>query len=119
MARASKWNAEQRKTLLKMVKEGVPEQDIRQKLAISGKAMTAAEFAQQLKMGMVESGQLKQGGKAEKEKPKPTIYEVTSKGRLTITDFEALTGYGVGLKFVLEKPRGRSKAWRLLPCEED
>ena len=116
MARASKWNADARKKLLKMVGQGVPEQEIREKLAAGGKAMTAVEFAQQLKMGMVEAGQIKQAPR-KKAAPAPKSYAVTGKGRLTITDFAAMTGAASGAQFTLEKPRGRSKSWRLVPVD--
>ena len=61
-----KWSVEDRKKLLKMVSNGVTEQDIREELAIGGKAMTAIEFAQQFKMAMVEDGRIKQGNSQEK-----------------------------------------------------
>jgi hypothetical protein len=114
MARASKWSEEARKKLLKMVTSGVPEQEIREKLSLQGKPMSAVEFAQQLKMAMVEAGQIKQIRK-KRVQDKPRAFEVTSKGRLTITNFTEVTGYKSGAKFRLEKPRGRSKAWRLVP----
>lgn len=116
MARKSKWNEEDRKSLLKMVQEGVAEQEIRETLSYNGKPMTAVEFAQQLKMAMVDSGQIKQATKA-KATAENKIYEVTQKGRLSITDFAELTGYGAGAKFSLEKPRGKSMAWRLVPVD--
>lgn len=116
MARKSKWSAEDRKKLLKMVNSGVTEQDIREDLAIKGKAMTAIEFAQQFKMAMVEDGQIKQASTKRKVE-KAKVYEVTDTGRLSITDFSAMTGAATGAKFTLEKPRGRSKAWRLVPVD--
>jgi len=97
-----------------MVQDGFAEQDIREKLGGVDNPMTSAEFAQQLKMAMVESGQLKQASR--KEIPaKPKGYEVTSTGRLTITDFAELTGAKTAATFALEKPRGKSSAWRLVP----
>lgn len=116
MARASKWNANERKKLLKMVTDGVSEQEIREKLGQGGVAMSAVEFAQQLKMAMVEAGQIKQASR-KKAAPKAKAYEVTSKGRLTITDFTEATGHKPGAKFTLENPRGKSSAWRLVPCD--
>ncbi|ADK85649.1 hypothetical protein Deba_2287 [Desulfarculus baarsii DSM 2075] len=116
MARKSKWNEEDRKSLLKMVQDGVAEQEIRETLAYNGKPMTAVEFAQQLKMAMVDSGQIKQAAKT-KTAVQAKVYEVTAKGRLSITDFEEVTGFGVGAKFALEKPRGKSKSWRLVPVD--
>ncbi|KIX11253.1 hypothetical protein [Dethiosulfatarculus sandiegensis] len=118
MARQSKWNIDDRKKLMKMVREGIAEQDIRRELAIGGVPMTAVEFAQQLKMAMVEAGQIKQASR-KKSASSPKAYEVTNKGRLTITDFTALTGYETGATFTLEKPRGKSKAWRLVLVSED
>jgi hypothetical protein len=117
MARASKWTAEDRKKLLKMVYDGVAEQEIRGKLGTSENPMTAVEFAQQLKMAMVESGQIKQISRKKESASGPKIYEVTSKGRLTITDFGNLTGFETGTKFTLEKPRGKSVAWRLVKAK--
>jgi hypothetical protein len=117
LARKSKWNEEDRKKLLKMVGAGVSEQEIREKLAYKNKAMTSVEFAQQLKMAMVESGKIKQDVPAGKKAAKPEIYKVTSTGRLTVTDFTDKTGYKAGAKFTLEKPRGRSNAWRLVPVK--
>jgi len=114
MARASKWSAADRKKLLKMVNDGVSEQEIRDKLGQGGTPMAAVEFAQQLKMAMVESGQIKQAVR-KKAVAKAKAYEVTSKGRLTITDFTQATGAKSGAKFALENPRGKSKAWRLVP----
>jgi hypothetical protein len=60
MARKSKWSKDDRKKLLKMVDSGVAEQDIREKLRVGDKPMTAVEFAQQLKMAMVDAGRIKQ-----------------------------------------------------------
>lgn len=115
MARKSKWGKDDRKKLLKMVNDGVAEQDIRDKLGVSDKPMTAVEFAQQLKMAMVESGAIKQASRAKATK-KPITYEVTKTGRLTVSDFSEQTGYKAGDKFTLEKPRGKSKAWRIVPA---
>jgi len=114
MARKSRWSKADRKKLLKMVNDGVAEQDIRDKLASSDKPMTAVEFAQQFKMANVEAGHIKQA-KRTKATAGPKIYEVTPKGRLTVSDFTDITGVGTGAKFTLEKPRGRSNAWRLVP----
>lgn len=116
MARQSKWSKADRKKLLKLIGDGVAEQEIRGMLAMGGKAMSAVEFAQQLKMAMVESGSIKQAPR-KKQAPAPKVYEVTNKGRLTITDFAQATGYNTGDTFTLEKPRGRSKAWRLVPVK--
>lgn len=115
MARKSKWSADDRKKLWKSVNDGVAEQDIREKLGIDGKAMTAVEFAQQLKMAMVEAGKIKQASRAKTVK-KANTYEVTNTGRLTISDFSQATGYNAGDKFTVEKPRGKSKAWRIVPA---
>lgn len=114
MARRSKWSAEDRKKMLKMVKDGVTEQEIRRKLSTDGKVMTSPAFSQQLKMAMVEAGQIKQTPRNSTSK-NGKEYLVTAKGRLTVSDFSQLTGYKAGARFVLEKPRGRSKAWRLVP----
>ncbi|MCB2185658.1 MAG: hypothetical protein KQJ78_04530 [Deltaproteobacteria bacterium] len=116
MARNSKWNENDRKKLLQMVEQGVTEQDIRSDLAQGGKDMTAVEFAQQFKTAMVEAGKIKQSSGGGKADSAPTVYEISPTGRLTITDFQELTGAQQGEKFVLEKPRGRSKAWRLVPA---
>lgn len=117
MARTSKWNEEDRKKLLKMVNDGVSEQEIRDKLAYKKKAMTSVEFAQQLKIAMVESGKIKQATAVGKVKAKPTTYVVTAKGRLTVSDFAEKSGAKSGAAFTLEKPRGKSKAWRLVPVD--
>lgn len=116
MARKSKWDAGDRKKLLKMVKSGVAEQEIRESLAYKDKAMTSVEFAGQLKIAMVESGQIKQASVA-KKKAKPQVYKVTAKGRLTVSDFGEKAGFEAGAEFTLEKPRGKSKAWRLVPVK--
>lgn len=116
MAKRSKWSRDDRKKLLKMVQDGLAEQEIREKLGGASKPMSSAEFAQQLKMAMVESGQLKQASR-KKAPAKPKGYEVTSTGRLTITDFSELTGAGTGASFSLERPRGKSQSWRLVPMD--
>ena len=115
MARKSKWNEEDRKKLLKMVGGGVSEQEIREQLAYKGKDMSSVEFAQQLKTAMVESGEIKQEVATAKQDGKATTYAVTAKGRLTVSDFAEKSGAQTGTKFTLEKPRGRSNAWRLVP----
>lgn len=115
MAKKSKWNEEDRKKLLKMVDNGVSEQEIRETLAHKSKAMTSVEFAHQLKMSMVESGKIKQAAPAGKKMAKAVIYQVTPKGRLTLGDFAEKTEFQPGVEFTLEKPRGKSKAWRLVP----
>ena len=117
MARKSKWNQENRKQLMKMVGDGVSEQEIREKLTHKNKPMTSVEFAQQLKMAMVESGKIKQQAPAGKQKAVPTIYAVTPQGRLTVSDFAEKAGAKPGATFTLEKPRGKSNAWRLVPTE--
>ncbi|WP_338598841.1 hypothetical protein [Desulfoferula mesophila] len=121
MARTSRWNESDRAKLLKMVKGGVSEQEIRGNFQTKGvkgasRDMTAIEFAQQLKQAMVEAGDIKQEVR-KKEKAQAVIYKVTNTGRLTITDFGELTGADEGASFTLEKPRGRSKAWRLVPAK--
>ena len=103
--------------LLKMVNDGVSEQEIRETLAYKKKPMTSAAFAGQLKMAMVESGKLKQAAPAGKQKAKPIIYTVTAQGRLTVSDFAEKSGAKPGAKYTLEKPRGKSTAWRLVPVE--
>lgn len=115
MARKTKWNAADRKNLLKMINGGVSEQEIREKLAVNKKPMTSVEFGQQLKIAMVEDGTIKQAAPSKKKKDAPETFAVTSKGRLTITGFGEKTGVKAGAKFSLEKPRGKSKAWRLVP----
>ena len=116
MARLSKWNEKDRKKLLKMLEEGEPEQEIRDQLSKDGKPMTSPQFAQQLRQAMVEAGQIKQAA-TRKAVSEPKAYEVTAKGRLTVPDFQEITGYAPGTTFTLEKPRGRSNAWRLVPTE--
>ena len=116
MARQSKWSEQDRKKLLKMVNNGVSEQEIREKLAYKKKAMTSVEFAQQLKMAMVESGKIKQEAPTVTKKAKPLTYLVTPKGRLTVSDFAEKTGAKPGAKYTLEKPRGKSNVWRLVPA---
>lgn len=120
MARKSKWSAEDRRKLIKMVNSGVPEQAIREEFTTSGRGgkirpMTAIEFAQQLKTAMVESGAIKQVKRSKEDGPR--VYKVTSKGRLTVADFAEKSGAKPGDRFVLETPRGRSQSWRLLPYE--
>ncbi len=119
MARTSRWTKEDRARLLKQVKDGVPEQEIREGFSTKNakgdtRAMTAVEFAQQLKQAMVEAGEIKQSSRP-RAVEKKTIYQVTTTGRLTISDFSEITGAKEGESYYLEKPRGRSKAWRLLP----
>lgn len=119
MARSSRWSKEDRAKLLKMVRDGVAEQQIRDHFSTTdakGKArgMSAVEFAQQIKQAMVETGEIKQASR-KKAAEKKTPYQVTATGRLTISDFSELTGAKEGETFVLESPRGRSKAWRLVP----
>jgi hypothetical protein len=116
MAKCSKWTKEDRKKLLKMVRDGLVEQEIREKLGGGDKPMTSAEFAQQLKRAMVDSGQLKQASRTGGS-TKSKGYEVSSTGRLTITDFTKLTGAKTAATFALEKPRGKSNAWRLVPLD--
>jgi len=115
MARKSKWGPADRKNLWNMVKKGITESEIRDQLGVGGKPMSSAEFAQQLKMAMVESGKIKQQNVKAKKTKAPKGYLVTSKGRLTVSDFTALTGAKAGAKFTLEKPRGKSSSWRLVP----
>jgi predicted transcriptional regulator len=120
MACKSRWARDQRAQLLKMVHAGISEQEIRNQFTTNdnkgrSRAMTAVEFAQQLKQAMVEAGEIKQTSREKKAK-KQVYYEVTQTGRLTISDFEKVTGAEPGSKFVLEKPRGRSKAWRIMPA---
>lgn len=115
MARKSKWDKADRKKLLKLVNKGITETDIRQELGVKGKPMSSAEFAQQLKMAMVEAGQIKQANTKIKKTETVKCYEVTSKGRLTVSDFTKCTEFKAGTKFTLEKPRGKSSAWRLVP----
>lgn len=121
MARTSRWTAENRAKLLKLVREGAPEQQIREDFATTdrkgkSRAMTAVEFAQQLKQAMVEAGEIKQASR-QKAPVKKVIYQVTATGRLTVSDFSELTGAKEGAGYYLEKPRGRSNAWRLIPAE--
>lgn len=117
MARKSKWNEEDRKKLLKMVEDGVAEQVIREKLAYKAKPMSSVEFAQQLKTAMVESGKIKQAKSVGGKKVETVTYQVTPKGRLTISDFAEKTEFKPRASFTLEKPRGKSKTWRLVPVE--
>jgi Ca2+-binding EF-hand superfamily protein len=116
MARKSRWSSDQRKKLLKMVRDEITEQEIRKTLTTKGKSeMSAVEFGQQLKMAMVEAGEIKQQSKRKKTVKAPSAYEVTAKGRLTINDFADKTGFKTGDSFTIEKPRGKSKAWRIVP----
>ena len=119
MARTSRWSKDDRARLWKQVKDGMPEQEIREGFSTispkgDARGMTAVEFAQQLKQAMVEAGEIKQSSH-QSPVEKKTIYQVTATGRLTISDFTELTGAKEGESFYLERPRGRSKAWRLLP----
>lgn len=119
MARSSRWSKEDRTKILKMVKQGVSEQEIRSKFTTKdrkggSREMTAVEFAQQLKQAMVEAGDIKQAPR-KKQAAKPVGYKVTKTGRLTITNFAEFTGAKAGASFALERPRGRSQAWRLVP----
>ena len=119
MARSSRWSSADRAKLLKDVQDGIAEQDIRRKFTTTAKSggtrdMTSVEFAQQLKQAMVEAGIIKQSKPGQLTK---NTYLVTSSGRLNIPDFQAVTGFNSGSAFTLETPRGRSKAWRLVPVE--
>gem|GEM_PF-1323512 len=119
MARSSRWGKDDRSKMLKLVKQGVSEQEIRAKFTTkdrkgSAREMTAVEFAQQLKQAMVEAGDIKQAPR-KKQAAKPVGYKVTKTGRLTITNFAEFTSVKGGEVFTLERPRGRSKAWRLVP----
>jgi len=119
MARASRWSKEQRAKLWAMVREGIAEQDIRDQFTTNDgkggeRAMTAVEFAQQLKQAMAEAGAIKQAA-PQKKVDKQNLYEVTRTGRLTINDFAQITGHKPGEIFMLEGPRGRSNAWRVVP----
>jgi hypothetical protein len=118
MARASRWSKEQRAKLWAMVRDGIAEQTIREQFPTSdgkggSRSMTAVEFAQQLKQAMVEAGEIKQVT-PQKKADRISEYMVTRTGRLTINDFTEKTGFKPGQTFILEKPRGRSKAWRLV-----
>ena len=122
MARTARWTKEQRSKLLQLVNSGVPEQEIRQQLAtkdVKGKSrdMNSVEFANQLKQAMVEAGVIKQASTKTKD-AKEVLYAVTNTGRLTISDFAEATGAAAGELFTLERPRGRSQAWRLVPFKE-
>ncbi len=121
MAKGPRWTAEDRKRLWKMVQEGIPEQEIREAFSYQDakgrmRIMSSSEFALQLKRAMIEAGQLKQRSSRNKRRTRH-VYKVTNTGRLTISDFAAITGAKPGDTFVLEPPRGRSKAWRLVPKE--
>ncbi len=118
MARSSRWSKEDRSKLLKMVRDGIPEQQVRDHFSTTdakgkSRGMSAVEFAKQFKQAMVETGEIKQASR-QKTPEKKTTYQVTATGRLTISDFSELTGAKEGETYVLESPRGRSKAWRLV-----
>lgn len=115
MARASKWDQTDRSRLLEMIRQGISEQQIREGFG----GMTSPQFSQQLKMAMVEAGEISQANIRGAAKSAPTTYQVSNKGRLTITDFSSKTGADPGAKFTIEKPRGKSTAWRLAPVTED
>ena len=117
MPRMSRWSAEDRALLLKMVRDGEAEQYIRDCFSYYDKygvqhSMSAMSFAQQLKQAMVEAGEIKQ--KNIKKENMPSVYRVTSTGRLTLHDFQHKTGAKTGQEFILLPPKGRSKAWRVL-----
>lgn len=119
MARSSRWTKEDRAKLFQEVQNGVAEQEIRKMFTTGGpgggvRDMTSVEFAQQLKQAMVEAGIIKQSREGVLQR---NTYEVTSSGRLNITDFAQITGYKPGTVFSVESPRGRSKAWRLVPLD--
>lgn len=118
MARSSRWNKDDRAKIWKLVRDGVAEQELRDMFATNdgkgnSRPMSAVEFAQQLKQAMVEAGDIKQSSR-QKPTEKKTVYQVTATGRLTVSDFSDLTGAKEGDNYVLEKPRGRSKSWRLV-----
>lgn len=120
MPRSSRWSKDDRAKLLKEVQKGVPEQVVREKFTTgdgqgSKRAMNAVEFAQQMKQAMVEAGIIKQAGRG--ARTSRSVYEVTSTGRLNLPDFSDITGAKPGESFSLESPRGRSKAWRLVPVK--
>ena len=119
MPRMSRWSAEDRAVLLKMVREGHAEQHIRDCFSYYDKfgihnTMSAMSFAQQLKQAMVEAGEIKQKTGKNKENCE-SIYKVTSTGRLTVHDFQSRTGAQANQEFSMLPPRGRSKAWRIVP----
>ncbi len=121
MPRVSRWSAEDRAILLKMVREGEPEQYIRDHFLYYDKygvqhSMSAMSFAQQLKQAMVEAGEIKQKNLKTKESLQ-SVYTVTSTGRLTIYDFQHRTGANPHQEFIMLPPKGRSKAWRIVPRE--
>lgn len=116
MSRVPKWNSLNRKMLLKMIKEGKTEREIRKVMAGRDKRMTSVEFAHQLKMALVEDGTIKKRTPKIQGETAPDSYKITPKGRLVITDFSEKVGAEQGASFILEKPRGRSKAWRLVPA---
>lgn len=113
MAKISQHSPADRKKMLEMVNDGVPEQIIRRKFG----GMTSPVFALQLKKAMVEAGYIKQANRGKKHKKGPTTYTITEKGRLTINDLYEKTGLGPGTKFTLKKPWGKSNAWRLVPVK--
>ena len=119
MARMSRWSAEDRALLLKMVHDGQAEQYIRDCFSYYDKfgtqhSMSAMSFAQQLKQAMVEAGEIKQKATLSK-KNNESVYKITSTGRLTIHDFKTRTGALANQEFIMQPPRGRSKAWRIVP----
>jgi hypothetical protein len=106
--------------LLKEVQKGVAEQVVREKFTTDdgqggARPMNAVEFAQQMKQAMVEAGIIKQAGRG--ARASHSVYEVTTTGRLNLPDFADVTGASPGEVFSLESPRGRSKAWRLVPVK--
>lgn len=118
MSRTSRWSPEDRALLLKMVREGSPEQAIRDNFSYYDKygvwhSMSSASFAQQLKQAMVEAGEIKQA--ATSKENMHSVYKITNTGRLTIFDFQAKTGAAVDAEFILKPPRGRSRCWCIVP----
>ena len=99
-----------------MIKNDRSEREIREALTTKDKGMTSVEFAHQLKVALVEDGTIKQNTPASKLKATPVNYAVTPKGRLVVGDFAEKVGAKPGATSTLEKPRGRSKAWRLVPA---
>lgn len=123
MPRVSRWSPEDRELLLKMVREGHPEQIIRDNFLYYDKygvqhSMSSVSFAQQLKQAMVEAGEIKQTGARNKENMQ-SIYKVTNTGRLTLFDFKTKTGASTNDEFILKPPRGRSRSWRIVPYISD
>ena len=122
MPKRSRWSKDDRAQLLKMVRNGEAEQTIREHFSFTDakgvrQAMSAMTFAQQLKQGMVEAGEIKQALPKSKHSG-PSIYTVSATGRLTIHDFHERTGADVDEKFTLEPPRGRSPYWRIVPFKQ-